>query len=97
MSTVSWPQLSNPPEVLNVNSILTPIISPFLQVYKELSNPPEVVDVNSILTPQELALQQKLQTLDMQYYRVPLHHDTTPSEQVSLLIIYRASSSIQDD
>lgn len=35
-----------------------------------------------MLTPSELADTQKLQTLDMQYYRVPLQYDTTPTEQV---------------
>lgn len=34
-----------------------------------------------MLTPSELADTQKLQTLDMQYYRVPLQYDTTPTEQ----------------
>ncbi|XP_071131530.1 paladin-like isoform X1 [Mytilus edulis] len=52
-----------------------------VEVYHELSEPSEVIEVSSILTPQELALQQKLQTLDMQYYRVPLTHDMTPCEQ----------------
>ncbi|XP_076072525.1 paladin-like isoform X1 [Mytilus galloprovincialis] len=52
-----------------------------VEVYHELSEPSEVIEVSSILTPQELALQQKLQTLDMQYYRVPLTHDMRPCEQ----------------
>lgn len=56
-----------------------------LQVYHELSEPSEVIEVSSILTPQELALQQKLQTLDMQYYRVPLTHDMRPCEQVVII------------
>jgi hypothetical protein len=52
------------------------------QVYNELSEEPVEEEFSSALTPSELADNQKLQTLDMQYYRVPLQYDTTPTEQV---------------
>lgn len=56
-----------------------------LQTYNEISEDPVEQEFSSVLTPSELADNQKLQTLDMQYYRVPLQYDTTPTEQVSSL------------
>ncbi|XP_061198164.1 paladin-like [Saccostrea echinata] len=52
-----------------------------IKIYNELSDEPVEREFNSVLTSSELAENQKLQTLDMQYFRVPLQYDTTPTEQ----------------
>lgn len=59
-------------KIIKTNKILT---------YNELSAEPVEQEFSSVLTPSELADTQKLQTLDMQYYRVPLQYDTMPTEQ----------------
>ncbi|KAK3090769.1 hypothetical protein FSP39_014489 [Pinctada imbricata] len=52
-----------------------------LEVYNEITSPSESREFSSILTPSELADNQKLQTLDMEYVRLPLQYDTRPTEQ----------------
>ncbi|XP_021367570.1 paladin-like, partial [Mizuhopecten yessoensis] len=50
-------------------------------VYNDVSESPVQKEFSSILTPSELADQQKLQTLDMVYHRIPLQYDTALEEK----------------
>ncbi|XP_060084968.1 paladin-like [Ylistrum balloti] len=50
-------------------------------VYNDISESPVQKEFSSILTPSELADQQKLQTLDMVYHRIPLQYDTALEEK----------------
>ncbi|XP_069124091.1 paladin-like isoform X1 [Argopecten irradians] len=50
-------------------------------VYNDISDPPVQKEFSCILTPYELADQQKLQTLDMIYHRIPLQYDTALEEK----------------
>lgn len=53
-----------------------------IQIYNELSDPPIERTIYAAYTILELAENQRLQTLDMSYYRVPFISDSSVSEKV---------------
>ncbi|XP_071106895.1 paladin-like [Haliotis cracherodii] len=52
-----------------------------LEVYTETNRPPVTMEFGSVLSPEDLWEQQKLQTLDMSYTRLPIQYDHSPTEK----------------
>ncbi|XP_067672174.1 paladin-like isoform X2 [Haliotis asinina] len=52
-----------------------------VEVYTDTSRPPVTMEFSSVMSPEDLWEQQKLQTLDMSYTRLPIQYDHSPTEK----------------
>ena len=58
----------------------------YLQVYHETHQDRETKEFSSVLTPADMYEQLKMQTQKIQYHRIPMSDDQSPTEQVTTSI-----------